>query len=124
MKTQLQKLRKEAGYKTQEEFAEAFGVPYRRYASWERGEVDMSLFTAYQLTEFIGCTLEELVGRPAPIPQYNDQRQNALNACYENMNDDGKQTLVKVARSLEFDITNRMEKKEPEDNPNLEQLAG
>lgn len=124
MKTQLQKLRKKAGYKTQEAFAEAYGMNPRTYGSWERGEVELSLAIAFQLTEFLECTLDELVGRDAPSPQYADPRQRALNNCYENMNADGKETLVKVARSLEYDIANRMEKKKPEDNQDLEQMAG
>ena len=130
MKTQLKSLRKLAGYKTQPEMAAAlseyvgFEVPALRYADWERGDTEITLAMAYQITELLGCTLDELVGRDVAQPQYSDPHQKALNACYENMNEDGKQTLVKVARSLEFDISNRMEKKKPEGNTDLEQMAG
>ena len=58
---QLQKLRKKAGYKTQGAFAEALGVPERRYQSWEREEAMMSLEQAYNVTELLGCTLERLL---------------------------------------------------------------
>lgn len=129
MKTQLKTLRKRAGYKTQPEFAEALSkfvgdeIPTSRYAAWERGVNEMSLLMAFQITELLECSLDELIGRDVTKPQYSDPHQRALNACYENMNEDGKETLVKVARSLEFDISNRMEKKKPEGNQDLGQMA-
>lgn len=124
MKTQLKRLRKSAGYQTQEDFAKAFNVPVRRYASWERGEVELSLSVALQLTDFLNCTLDEFVGREAPPPRYSDQRQGALNACYENMNEEGRETLARVARSLEYDIENRVSKNREGTPPYSSQLAG
>lgn len=129
MKTQLKTLRKRAGYKTQPEMATAlsdfvgYEIPTSRYAAWERGINEMSLLIAFEITELLECTLDELIGRDVAKPRFADPNQRTLNNCYENMNADGKETLVKVARSLEYDISNRMEKKKPEDNSDLEQLA-
>ncbi len=124
MKTKLKQLRKAAGYRTQEDFANAYGVPYRRYAAWERGEVELTLQTAFELSEFLGFTLDELVGRTPPPANYTDPNQLALNACYENMNDEGKRTLMKVARSLEYDVENRAVKNRAESSVDSQQLAG
>lgn len=124
MKTQLKKLRKNAGYRTQQDMADALKVPYTRYADWERGDTEMSLSTAFQITELLQCTLDELVGRTPPPANYTDPNQRALNACYENMNDEGKRTLMKVARSLEYDVENRAVKNRAESNDDSQQLAG
>lgn len=121
LELQLKRLRKLAGFKTQADMAKALGVPNRRYESWEREEAMMSLEQAYNVTEVLGCTLEELVGR-APVRSFADPGQAALNACYENMNEEGKGTLVSVARSLERDTANRIEKNGaelPEDQAKL-----
>lgn len=69
----------------------------------------MSLEQAYKVTEILGCTLDELVGRE-PTRSFADPDQAAMNACYENMNEEGRGTLVSVARSLERDTANRIEK--------------
>lgn len=121
LELQLKRLRKLAGFKTQADMAKALGVPNRRYESWEREEAMMSLEQAYKVTEILGCTLDELVGRE-PARSFADPGQAALNACYENMNKDGKGTLVSVARSLERDTANRIEKNGaelPEDQAKL-----
>jgi len=109
MNLQLKRLRKQAGFKTQKDIATALGVPERRYASWEREEVMMSLEQACNVTELLGCTLEELVGRKSPRT-YADKRQAAVNGYYESMSDDGKGTLLKVAKGLAKDGANRIEK--------------
>lgn len=120
MNLQLKRLRNLKGL-SQEDIAESLGIKKSRYGTWERGERMMSLEQAYNVTEVLGCTLEELVGR-APVRSFADPGQAALNACYENMNDDGKGTLVSVARSLERDTANRIEKNGaelPEDQAKL-----
>ena len=109
MELQLMKLRKLAGYRNRDDFAAKLGVNKHTYRSWETGAAMMSLEQAYKVTEILGCTLDELVGRES-ARSFADPGQAALNACYENMNDDGKGTLVSVARSLERDTANRIEK--------------
>ena len=108
MNLQLKRFRSLKGY-SQDEMAQKLGIKKSRYGTWERGERMMSLEQAYNVTEILGCTLDELVGRDHSRG-FADPGQAALNACYENMNDDGKGTLVSVARSLERDTANRIEK--------------
>ena len=111
MNLQLKRLRKAAGFRTQGDLAERLGVPERRYASWEREEVTMSLEQAYNVTEILGCTLDELVGRPAPAPgAYADPNQQRLNKCYESLNEEAKGDLVGFVRSFAADPARRMVK--------------
>ena len=120
MNLQLKRFRSLRGY-SQDEMAQKLGIKKSRYGTWERGERMMSLEQAYNVTEILGCTLDELVGRDHSR-DFADPGQAALNACYENMNDDGKGTLVSVARSLERDTANRIEKNGaelPEDQAKL-----
>lgn len=120
MNLQLKRFRSLRGY-SQDEMAQKLGIKKSRYGTWERGERMMSLEQAYNVTEILGCTLDELVGRDHSR-DFADPGQAALNACYENMNEDGKGTLVSVARSLERDTANRIEKNGaelPEDQAKL-----
>lgn len=66
MNLQLQRLRKLAGYKTQRDFAAVLGIPERRYASWERGEVMMSLEHAFDCAVALNCTIDEIAGLEHP----------------------------------------------------------
>ncbi|MEG0376049.1 MAG: hypothetical protein RR672_10485, partial [Raoultibacter sp.] len=73
----------------------------------------MSLEQAYNVTEVLGCTLDELCGRKV-IRTFPDPSQAAINASYENMNDEGRKALLKVARGMEKDTDNRIFKDSPE----------
>lgn len=59
---QLRELRKQAGFKTQKEIAAAMGIKERRYASWEREEVSLTLEDACALCDVLGCTPNDLCG--------------------------------------------------------------
>lgn len=109
LELQLKKLRKYAGFKTQSEFAAQLGVPSRRYESWERQEAMMSLEQAYNVTEALGCTLDELVGRK-PIRSYANPKQAILNGYFESMNSAGQDALVESARLMSGSPDTRIEK--------------
>lgn len=101
MNLQLKRLRKLAGYRTQGDFANAAGIPERRYASWEREEVMMSLEQAYNVTEILGCSLEELVGRDKfSKREFSDERQRDLNNNFEELTDEGKDAALGSVRGI------------------------
>lgn len=101
MNLQLKRLRKQAGYKTQGDFASVAGIPERRYASWEREEVMMSLEQAYNVTEILGCSLEELVGRDKySKKEFPDERQRDLNSNFEELTDEGKDAALGSVRGI------------------------
>lgn len=112
MNLQLKRLRKQAGFKTQGDLAAALGIPERRYASWERGEVAMSLEQAIMVSEVLGCTLDELAGRDWPKSEVKkpkeDKQRNNLDQCYSSMNDAGRSMLLSIAKSLKNDPDNQI----------------
>ena len=63
MDLQLMKLRKLAGYKNRDAFAEKIGVNKYTYRSWESGAAMMSLEQACMVADVLECTLDELAGR-------------------------------------------------------------
>lgn len=69
----------------------------------------MSLQQAYNVTEILGCTLDELVGRE-PIRSFSDPGQAALNGYYESMNSHGRDMLVETARLMSDGDSVRIEK--------------
>lgn len=109
MELKLKRLRKLAGFKTQSDMAKALGIPARRYESWEREEAMMSLEQAYMVTEVLGCTLDELVGREPSI-SYSDPMQAELNSCYTKMNESGRTLLAEAAKSIAADPARRIVK--------------
>lgn len=62
MEIYLSELRKRAGYKNRDAFAEAIGVNRYTYRSWESGAAMMSLEQAFNCCIALGCTLNDLVG--------------------------------------------------------------
>lgn len=63
-KLQLKELRKKAGFKTQEDIADYLGMKLRKYQTWERGEVALTLEDAYMLCVALKCTPNDLCGWP------------------------------------------------------------
>ena len=66
MKTMLQQIRKERGYKSAKAFAERIGIPVPTYTNYEQGTREIGLQTACELADALECTLDELAGR-SPI---------------------------------------------------------
>ena len=120
---QLQRIRKRAGY-NQQEMSDLLGVKKRTYGSWEREEVMMSLKQAYNVTEVLGCTLDELVGRQPPKPgSYADANQQRLNNYYESLNEKSKDDLVGFVRSFAADPARRMVKDGQDIDDQTESIA-
>lgn len=65
-KTNLQAMRKRAGFKSAREFAEYIGVNVGSYTNYEQGKVALSLLKAWEFADALNCTLDELAGRRAP----------------------------------------------------------
>lgn len=109
---QLKKMRKLAGYKTQKAAAEALCVKERKYASWERGEVQLTLEDAFNIGLIFGCTPNDLCGwcGDTSNASFADSGQAALNGYYESMNDKGREALVQTARLMSGSPDTRVQK--------------
>lgn len=110
----LQAARKAAGFKSAKAFADHIGLSKDTYTGYEQGRISLSYERAWEFADALDCTLDALGGRKPPERAYDDPEQAALNASYENMNGDGRQTLVSVAKSMEKDTRNRIVKDRPE----------
>lgn len=110
MKTNLQILRKRAGFKSAKAFAEHIGMNPGSYTNYEQGIRMMNLEVAWKLADEFGCTLDELAGREAPAITFTDPSQAALNGYYESMNENGKSALVESARLMSGSPDTRIEK--------------
>ncbi|WP_297034028.1 helix-turn-helix domain-containing protein [uncultured Enorma sp.] len=62
----LQRLRREAGYRSAKEFAEALGIPSSTYARYERAgdgaDCGIPLPAAWQIADKLGCSIDLVVG--------------------------------------------------------------
>ena len=108
MNLQLKRLRQLRGL-SQEDMASKLDIKKSRYGTWERGDRMMSLEQAYMITEILGCTLDELVGRE-PSVSYSDPMQAELNSCYSKMNESGRTLLAEAAKSIAADPARRIVK--------------
>lgn len=94
----LQTARKQAGFKSARAFAETMGLEVTTYTSYEQGARAFSAEQAWNFAEALGCDIDELVGFETSSHQsFDDPAQEALNAYYESMNDEGRERLVGIA---------------------------
>ncbi len=66
-KRTLQRLRREAGYRSAKDFAGVLGIPASTYARYERQpegpECAIPLSSAWQIADALGCSIDLVVGR-------------------------------------------------------------
>lgn len=100
MDLQLQRLRKEAGYKNRDDFALALGVKATTYKTWETGTRKFSFEQACMIADFLNCSLDELAGRFEYVGSYSDDRQRELNNNYEALSNEGKDAALGSVRGI------------------------
>lgn len=100
MKTQLQAIRKQAGYKSAKAFADHIGMPVGTYTDYEQGRRMFTLEKAWEFADALDCTLDELAGRKAPNRASGDARMGSIADSYESMNDTGRARLAEQAEMM------------------------
>lgn len=68
MASNLLELRRAAGYKNANDFAEAHGIPASTYARYESNPDKIPMDRAWQLADIFGTTIDAIVDREAPDP--------------------------------------------------------
>lgn len=68
MASNLLELRKAAGYKNANDFAEAHGIPASTYTRYESNPDKIPMERAWQLADALGTTIDAVVGRETPDP--------------------------------------------------------
>lgn len=97
----LKEFRKRAGFNTQKEIAEHLGIKERKYATWERGEVALTLEDAFMLAMTLGCDVNDLCGWPKGKNEgrvFNDSYEQELVECYRASTQQRKASILQTAR--------------------------
>ena len=97
-RTNLQAMRRRAGFKSAREFAEYIGVPKDTYTKYEQGSAKMTLLQAWEFADKLHCSLDELAGRdwsPHNAELSHDERH--LVDTYRDTDARGKRTIMRTA---------------------------
>lgn len=100
MKTQLQRIRKDRGFKSAKAFAEHIGMSKDTYTNYEQGARPITLELAWEFADVLGCTLDELAGRDFKADGYADPRQAVMNDDYARLSDAGKDAAAGAVRGI------------------------
>lgn len=103
-KLQLKELRRRAGFKTQKDIADRLGIKERKYATWEREEVALTLEDAYNLSIVLGCTPNDLCGWYEDHQRENQgeglsSEESEIVGCYRQSTPQWKQNIAMTARA-------------------------
>lgn len=104
MKTNLQALRKEAGFRSANAFAEHLGMSPGTYTDYEQGRRDFALERAWQFADALGealgryVSLDELAGRdfPAMLEGASPDELRLL-GLYRETDERGQRTIIRAA---------------------------
>lgn len=94
-KRTLQRMRREAGFRSAKDFAERVGIPMSTYARYERTgdgpECGIPLPSAWAIADALGCSIDLVVGREDIDASGGDsiqERVEALSRTGREMHDD------------------------------------
>lgn len=102
MKTNLQKVRKEAGFRSAKAFAEHMGISPNTYTAFEQGRHALSLEQAWIFADALGeamgrhVSLDELAGRPWPAQGLTPE-ERALVDAYRASDERGQGNIMDTA---------------------------
>lgn len=101
MRTQLQAMRKRAGFKSAKAFAECIGMSVGTYTQYEQGQISLSLERAWEFADALDCTLDELAGRKPPGKSNGcDPTLRRIAENFESMNEVGRDRLAEQAEMM------------------------
>lgn len=90
MPNSLQNLRKEAGYRTAKDFAEAVDIPAPTYTRYEQEPAKIPIERAWIIADFLGCTIDAVVGRTPIKPS---EMRGPVQRVYDALSDKNKGLL-------------------------------
>lgn len=103
-KLRLKEIRKAAGFKTQKAIADFLGMKERKYATWERGEVALTLEDACILSVALKCTPNDLCGWYDSHPREPEScgltsEESEIVGCYRESTPQWRQNISMTARA-------------------------
>lgn len=101
-KRTLQRMRREAGFRSANDFAERVGIPMSTYARYERAgdgpECGIPLPSAWAIADALGCSIDLVVGREDIDASGGDSIQDRVEALSRT----GREMHDDYLRFLEF----------------------
>lgn len=100
MKTNLQEMRRKAGFKSARAFAESIQMNPTTYTQYEQGIRNFTLEKAWEFADALNCSLDELAGRqwPPEGASRTDPTREEIIACYDGSNAENRGFLLQAAR--------------------------
>lgn len=103
MKTNLQEMRRKAGFKSARAFAESIPMNSVTYTQYEQGIRNFTLEKAWEFADLLGCSLDELAGRqwpPEGASATSDLGEASLVSAYRDLSEEGREVAVNVVAGM------------------------
>ena len=124
-RTRLRELRENAGYKSQQAFADAFGVAQSTVGGWEAGKREPNYATTLKLANFFHVSVDYLLGQtdqkdmastqtPTPTTSPSSSRENLQAAFWGGEKDLSQEDLDDMWNDVERFAAFLAEKKRQE----------
>ena len=113
--TQFRKLREAAGYKSQQAFADAFGVPQSTVGGWESGKRYPRRTTLIRLAQFSDVSIDELLGNAdTNASEEKDQKSQPLVNADEGLTEYLEELRTRPEMRMLFSISKGATKEDVE----------
>ena len=102
MKTNLQEMRRKAGFKSARAFAESTPMNPVTYTQYEQGIRNFTLEKAWEFADLLGCSLDELAGRQWPPEGASapEPGEASLVSAYRDLSEEGREVAVNVVTGM------------------------
>ncbi|WP_154434261.1 helix-turn-helix domain-containing protein [Olsenella porci] len=97
MSSTLQDLRKEAGFRTAKDFAEAVGIPAPTYTRYEQDPLKIPIDRAWKIADGLHCSIDAVVGREHI--DVNDMRGD-FQKNFDSLSPDSQGLLEVIAAAI------------------------
>lgn len=104
-RTRIRELRESSGYKSQQSFADAFGVAQSTVGNWEAGKREPNYETTLRLAQFFGVSVDYLLGRdtkeePPALPNDTDKESEEVLLLFNRLSRSNKDHFKAILLSL------------------------
>ena len=120
MPNSLQNLRKEAGYRTAKDFAEAVDIPAPTYTRYEQEPAKIPIERAWIIADFLGCTIDAVVGRTPIKPS---EMRGPVQRVYDALSDKNKGLLDDYLDYIQYKDSKEQARDRAQDQRRYEELV-
>ena len=120
MPNSLQNLRKEAGYRTAKDFAEAVDIPAPTYTRYEQEPAKIPIERAWIIADFLGCTIDAVVGRTPIKPS---EMRGPVQRVYDALSDKNKGLLDDYLDYIQYKDGKEQARDRAQDQRRYEELV-